>query len=118
MARFTLDPPWRSSAGFINVVPGTRRTRISIPLILVQIISAVLVQSGRSPDGAKPENGRAREGHAVRFVPIAPELRPILLARFDEAELGTEAVIPRLSNPGLNLRTHCQRIIQRAGEQP
>ena len=60
----------------------------------------------------------ADKGYAVRIVPIAPELRPILLAVFDAAEEGKEAVIPRLSSPRLNLRTHFQRIIQRAGEKP
>jgi len=60
----------------------------------------------------------ADKGYAVRIVPIAPELRPILLSLFDAADEGEEAVIPRLRNPRLNLRTHFQRIIQRAGEKP
>jgi len=60
----------------------------------------------------------AGQGYAVRIVPIAPELRPILLAMFDQADEGAEAVIPRLNNARSNLRTHFQRIIQRSGEQP
>jgi len=56
------------------------------------------------------------DGHAVRVVPIAPELRPILLALFDAAEPGTEAVVPRLRDPKMNLRTTFGKIIERAGE--
>jgi integrase len=58
------------------------------------------------------------EGHAVRVVPIAPELRPILQDLFDGAEEGAEAVIPRLRDPRTNLRTHFHRIIARAGLKP
>ena len=58
------------------------------------------------------------EGHAVRSVPIAPELRPILQDLFDHAEAGTELVIPRLSDPRVNLRTMLHRIIERAGLTP
>jgi len=58
------------------------------------------------------------EGHAFRVVPIAPELRSILLDLFNAAEPGTEAVVPRLRNPGVNLRTTFLKIIARAGEEP
>ena len=58
------------------------------------------------------------EGHAVRVVPIAPELRSILLALFEQAEPGTEAVVPRLRDASINLRTTFQKIIARAGEKP
>lgn len=58
------------------------------------------------------------EGHAVRVVPIARELRPILLALFEQAEVGTEAVVPRLRDPSMNLRTTFCKIIARAGEKP
>jgi len=58
------------------------------------------------------------DGHAVRVVPIAPELRPILQDLFDAAEAGAEAVVPRLHDPRTNLRTHFQRIIARAGLKP
>ncbi len=68
--------------------------------------------SVRSPKTAR------HEGHAMRVAPIAPELRPILLALFDAAEPGTEAVVPRLRDPRVNLRTHFQRIIARAGVKP
>jgi integrase len=55
------------------------------------------------------------EGHAVRVVPIAPELRPILQDLFDRAEVGVEAVVPRLRDPKMNLRTQFERIIAKAG---
>jgi integrase len=65
-----------------------------------------------------PKTAGHGEGHAVRFVPIAPELRPILLALFDQAEPGTEAVIPWLRSATQNLGTHFRRIITRAGVKP
>lgn len=58
------------------------------------------------------------EGHAARFVPIAPELRPVLQRLFDDAEPGTEAVLPRLRDPKVNLRTTFTKIITRAGVKP
>jgi integrase len=60
------------------------------------------------------------EGHAVRPVPIAPELRPILQDLFDRAEVGVEAVVPRLRNKGTatNLRTTFGKIIAKAGVKP
>lgn len=53
--------------------------------------------------------------HAVRIVPLVPEVRPILERLFAEAEEGAEAVVPRLVDPKVNLRTHFERLIQRAG---
>lgn len=58
------------------------------------------------------------EGHAVRVVPLAPELRPILEALFHAAEPGTEAVVPNLSDASANLRTTFRKIIARAGVKP
>lgn len=58
------------------------------------------------------------EGHAVRVVPITPELRPILLDLFDHAEEGEESVVPRLRDPGVNLRTTFGKIIAKAGLTP
>ncbi len=60
----------------------------------------------------------ALEGHAVRVVPIAPELEPILLSLFSDAKPGEEYVAPRLRDAGANLRTHFGRIIAKAGEKP
>jgi integrase len=58
------------------------------------------------------------ECHAVRVVPIAPELRPILQDLFDRAEPGTEVVVPRLRDPAMNLRTTFGKIIAKAGVKP
>jgi len=58
------------------------------------------------------------EGHAVRVVPIAPELRPILQDLFDRAEVGVESVVPRLRDPRMNLRTTFYKIIAKAGVKP
>ncbi|MBX3405064.1 MAG: site-specific integrase [Phycisphaeraceae bacterium] len=55
------------------------------------------------------------DGHAVRMVPIAPELRPILDRLFHDAPDGAEWVVPRLRDTGTNLRTTFEKIIERAG---
>jgi len=57
------------------------------------------------------------DGHATRVVPIVPELRAILMNLFDEAEAGAVLVLPRVADASINLRTHAQRIIGRAGEK-
>lgn len=66
----------------------------------------------RSPKTAE------HEGHGVRMVPIAPELRPILQAAFDEAQEGSETVVPRLRDARVNLRTTFLKLIARAGFKP
>ena len=58
------------------------------------------------------------EGHAVRSVPMSPELRSILQGLFDNAEDGSELVVPRLVDPRVNLRKGFHRIIERAGLIP
>ncbi len=58
------------------------------------------------------------EGHAVRVVPIAPELRPLLLAAFGGAAAGCEWMVPRLRDPKANLRTTFHKLISRAGHTP
>ena len=60
----------------------------------------------------------AHDGHAVRIVPITPELRPILQALFDQAPEGSEAVVPGLTDPTTNLRTTFMKLIARAGYEP
>ncbi len=65
-----------------------------------------------------PKTAGHGEAHAVRVVPIGPELRPILLTLFEQAERGTEAVVPRLHDPTMNLRTTFTKIIDKAGEKP
>ena len=52
------------------------------------------------------------------MVPITPELRPILQDLFDRAEVGVEAVVPRLRDPAMNLRTTFGKIIAKAGLKP
>ena len=56
------------------------------------------------------------EGKGERAVPIVPELQTLLLAAFEAAEPGEEYVVPMARDPRVNLRTHFQRIIGRAGQ--
>jgi len=58
------------------------------------------------------------EGHETRLIPIFPELRPYLLAGFEEAEPGSEFAVTRYRRANSNLRTELQRILGRAGLQP
>ncbi len=58
------------------------------------------------------------EGGDSRVVPIFPELRPLLMQAFEEAEPGTEYVITRYRTTGVNLRTQLMRILARAGLKP
>jgi integrase len=64
-----------------------------------------------------PKNA-AHEAHAVRTVPIDPELRVILQELFDQAEPGADLMLPSHRNPGENLRTPIYRILSRAGVKP
>lgn len=73
------------------------------------------------------ENGRIlvhspkTEHHAggeSRLIPLFPELEPHLLAAMADAPDGTEYVIARHRHRGVNLRTHLERIIIRAGLKP
>ena len=52
------------------------------------------------------------------IVPITPELRPILQSLFDQATEGSEAVVPRLTDPTTNPRTAFMKLIARAGYEP
>lgn len=58
------------------------------------------------------------EGGESRIIPLFPELRPHLLAVFDEAEPGTEHVITRYRDAASNLRTQLGRIIDKAKVKP
>ncbi len=53
--------------------------------------------------------------HAVRVVPICPELRALLAEAFERAEPGATSIAPMASRPGVNLRTYLERIIGNAG---
>ncbi len=55
--------------------------------------------------------------HAVRVVPICPELRTILADAFDRAQPGTTLIVPMASRSAVNLRTHLERIIAKAGHR-
>jgi len=66
-----------------------------------------------------PKTAGHGDGHAVRVVPIAPALRPTLLALFDAAPEGATFIIGERYRKGCgNLGTHFRRIIQRAGLKP
>jgi integrase len=55
------------------------------------------------------------EGQGARSVPIFSELRPHLMAAFEQAEAGTEYVIARHRLGCMNLRQQMERFIRRAG---
>lgn len=55
------------------------------------------------------------EGKDERFIPIFPELRPLLLEAAEVAPPGTEYVITKYRDENANLRTQLERIIARAG---
>ncbi|MBI1303529.1 MAG: hypothetical protein GC172_07040 [Phycisphaera sp.] len=50
-------------------------------------------------------------------MPMTPELRPILQTLFDQAPEGSEAVVPRLTDPTTDLRTTFMKLIARAGNE-
>jgi hypothetical protein len=56
--------------------------------------------------------------HAVRIVPICPELRAIFADAFDRVEPGATFVVPSAARASVNLRTHLERIITKAGHTP
>jgi len=58
------------------------------------------------------------DGHAVRVVPMFPELRSLLMDAFDAAPDRAKYVITRYRDAGTNLRTQFRRIIKRAGFEP
>lgn len=58
------------------------------------------------------------EGHETRLIPMFPEIRPHLLAAFEEAEPGSEYAVTRYRRANQNLRTTFEKIIKRAGLQP
>ena len=56
--------------------------------------------------------------HAVRVVPICPQLRSILAEGFEQANPGATLVVPLAARQGTNLRTQLERIIVKAGHEP
>jgi hypothetical protein len=70
----------------------------------------------KSPfDGLRPGS---QANPAVRIVPICPELRAILADAFERAEPGSTLVVPSAARATVNLRTHLERIIAKAGHKP
>ena len=66
----------------------------------------------RSPKtAAKPQ-------HAVRVVPVAAELQPILLELFEAAEDGAVEMVPQAHKAHVNISHGVRRIIERAGLKP
>ncbi|WP_202921558.1 tyrosine-type recombinase/integrase [Anatilimnocola aggregata] len=57
-------------------------------------------------------------GGASRVIPLFPELRVLLERMFDQAAPGTEFVITKSREPGVNWRTTLLKIIARAGLKP
>jgi len=57
-------------------------------------------------------------GKGTRTVPIFPELHPLLLEAFEQAEAGAEQVISRYRPDTKNIRTQFRKIILRAGRVP
>jgi len=55
--------------------------------------------------------------HAMRVVPICPELRELLAEAFEMADPGAALVVPLVRSKTLNLRTELERIITRAGHE-
>jgi hypothetical protein len=64
-----------------------------------------------------PKTAR-HQGGGSRVIPLFPELRPLLMEAFGEAEPGTEHVIARYRGNSTNLRTQFHRIIRQAGLEP
>jgi integrase len=64
-----------------------------------------------------PKTEHHGHDHAVRFVPISPRLRAILMDAFDAAAPGETLVVP-MAKGGANLRTGFERIILRASREP
>ncbi len=62
-----------------------------------------------------PKTAGHGEGHAVRVVPIADVLMPVLIRLHEAAADGAEMVLTRMRGPGINLRTQLERIMDGAG---
>lgn len=105
------DPQWRTIIG-LSRFAGLRCPSEIVGLRWGDVDWERWRLTVRSPKTA------AHEGHDVRLVPIGPELRPILQAAFDQAQVGSEAVVPRLRDARVNLRTTFLKLIARAGFKP
>ncbi len=109
--RFCPSVQWRALVGLARYA-GLRCPSKIVELRWDDINWEQKSLTARSPKAA------AHDGHAVRIVPMTPELRPILQALFDHAPEGSEAVVPRLTDPTTNLRTRFMKLIARVGYEP
>ena len=73
-------------------------------------------EGGRITVRASKTEHAADQG--IRQVPLFPELYPLLLDAFEQAEPGEVHCIARYRDPKTNLRTHLTRIIRQAGMKP
>jgi len=73
-------------------------------------------EKGRLTVRAKKTEHHGGE-HAVRVVPLCPELRAILGEAFDAAAPGTTWVAPMAARKDVNLGTHLRRIVEKAGRE-
>ena len=58
---------------------------------------------------------KTKRSKSSQWVPLLPELEPFLLAAFVEADSDATFCIERYRTQDVNLRTHFQRIIKKAG---
>jgi len=77
---------------------------------------AVNWQKGRLTVLAKKTEHHGGD-HAVRIVPICPELRAILADAFEQAEPGATLVVPSAARASVNFRTYLERIIIKSGHE-
>ena len=56
--------------------------------------------------------------HAVRVVPICPELRATLAEAFEQADTGATLLVPMAARKTVNLRTYLEKSIIKAGHEP
>ena len=57
-------------------------------------------------------------GKESRLIPLYPELKPYLLAAFEQAEEGAVFAVRRYRDPAVNIRTQFLRILGAAGIEP
>jgi len=107
----TTDPQWRA------IIALSRYAGLRCPSELALLRWGDVDWEHGRLTVRSPKTAR-HEGHAVRVVPIAPELRPILLALFHVAEPGSETLLPRVYDSTANLRTMLTKLLARVGIAP
>jgi len=105
------DPFWRTVVG-LGRYAGLRTPSEPALLTWADVDWAEGRLTVRSPKTAR------HDGHAVRSVPICPQLRVILEEAFATAPDGQKFVVPRILDPRTNLRTTLTKIVERAGFEP